>query len=584
MSTINKVAHGLSAGQRVVFSDVVPTGTGIDEDAIYFVISAGLTADAFQISETEEGTALTLNQNITSASMTVVPETDDSDTFGTDYIAITAPSDVMAPPADPATPSDPSVTSTTVEDADGTTVSRLIVTFTPPSEEKLRAFYVQVTFVNDGDPVSPQPVWDSNAVIYTVPPDATSLAIDGVPGNVQYWVRCWTESVYGQVSAASGAATVVSWKDTSAPSIPTDLMLVADFNAAYAKWSPTTAKDLAFYEIRHAPDNGTGTAPDTAQWTYLRNRTTSVYVGGLIADADGDKVAEKRYWFQVRAVDTSGNVQDKVVIGSAAAATNLVTTTSAHGFVAGDPVKFSGLTGGTGLDDVTTYYVIASGLTTTELKVSTTVGGSEVDITADYTALTVSAEPSYRDFNAYPEIGWSVAVSVNPTLIAAEDIGLAQINPSHIDYLSADKIKTGDLTINTTDANLIDGIKVKVDTNADNIADTLVGLWNESGLYVYSQTDATDYIHLNQGGLTVYKDGVPTSAITPDGIDATAVRFGRMPGGHNLLLNSGFEVAEFSSSTPTPVTWDVSGDWTGTNVSSTNLSTGGSLTMTGVSF
>jgi hypothetical protein len=53
MSTINRVAHGLVAGQRVVFSSVVPLGTGIDTDTVYFVVSAGLTANAFQISETD---------------------------------------------------------------------------------------------------------------------------------------------------------------------------------------------------------------------------------------------------------------------------------------------------------------------------------------------------------------------------------------------------------------------------------------------------------------------------------------------------------------------------------------------------
>jgi hypothetical protein len=73
------------------------------------------------------------------------------------------------------------------------------------------------------------------------------------------------------------------------------------------------------------------------------------------------------------------------------AATNLITAASAHGFAAGRPVRFSALTGGAGLAVGTTYYVIASGLTTTAFKVSATSGGTEVNFTTDITAGTVTA-------------------------------------------------------------------------------------------------------------------------------------------------------------------------------------------------
>lgn len=87
MSTINRVAHGLSAGDRVVFSDIVPSsGTGLDPEVVYFVLSSNLAADTFEISETEDGTALTLLLNVTSANMQVVPEETDS----SPSIAITA--------------------------------------------------------------------------------------------------------------------------------------------------------------------------------------------------------------------------------------------------------------------------------------------------------------------------------------------------------------------------------------------------------------------------------------------------------------------------------------------------------------
>lgn len=59
-----------------------------------------------------------------------------------------------------------------------------------------------------------------------------------------------------------------------------------------------------------------------------------------------------------------------------------------HGLVAGDRITFHTLTGGVGLTAGTAYYVISSGLTADSFKVSTTSGGSEVDITDNYTVVT----------------------------------------------------------------------------------------------------------------------------------------------------------------------------------------------------
>ena len=55
---------------------------------------------------------------------------------------------------------------------------------------------------------------------------------------------------------------------------------------------------------------------------------------------------------------------------------------TAHGLSAGDAVKYfhGGGTAATGLTNNTTYYVIASGLTVDEFKVSATDGGTAVDI------------------------------------------------------------------------------------------------------------------------------------------------------------------------------------------------------------
>jgi hypothetical protein len=80
---------------------------------------------------------------------------------------------------------------------------------------------------------------------------------------------------------------------------------------------------------------------------------------------------------------------------TAVAATDLFTRT-AHGYAANDPVRFTGLTGGAGITPGKTYYVIASGLTANDFKVSATLGGATIDVTSDLTAGTVSRAAPFQ--------------------------------------------------------------------------------------------------------------------------------------------------------------------------------------------
>jgi hypothetical protein len=77
-----------------------------------------------------------------------------------------------------------------------------------------------------------------------------------------------------------------------------------------------------------------------------------------------------------------------VSIQTSAASDDIIDAT-AHGFVAGDVVVFTALTGGTGLTVGQFYYVIATSLTADDFMVSATPGGSAVNFTTDITAGTV---------------------------------------------------------------------------------------------------------------------------------------------------------------------------------------------------
>lgn len=134
--------------------------------------------------------------------------------------------------------------------------------------------------------------------------------------------------------------------------------------------------------------------PLTAPLTVLEGTQLSLRGSG------GDRVL-----FQTRNEVTFLAATPKAV--TAIAATDLFTST-AHGYTAGTPVRFSSLTGGAGITPGTVYYVIASGLTTNDFKVSATVGGSTIDVTSNLTAGTVTARGETTD------IGQIEIIAVDP--------------------------------------------------------------------------------------------------------------------------------------------------------------------------
>lgn len=75
------------------------------------------------------------------------------------------------------------------------------------------------------------------------------------------------------------------------------------------------------------------------------------------------------------------------------AATDLLSSVTDHDLAAGDTLRFTALTGGTGLTAEIVYYVIASGLTDRAFRVSATRAGATVNFTTDITAATMVASP-----------------------------------------------------------------------------------------------------------------------------------------------------------------------------------------------
>lgn len=59
--TFNCACHGLTAGDKVVFTGGTTVPCGLTVNTIYYVISAGLTTDAFQVSATSGGSSISVS-------------------------------------------------------------------------------------------------------------------------------------------------------------------------------------------------------------------------------------------------------------------------------------------------------------------------------------------------------------------------------------------------------------------------------------------------------------------------------------------------------------------------------------------
>lgn len=77
---------------------------------------------------------------------------------------------------------------------------------------------------------------------------------------------------------------------------------------------------------------------------------------------------------------------DVALANPSSAVDDIIDTSAAHGFVSGDAVKFTALTGGAGLVVGTTYYVVATSLASTTFRVAASRGGTAINFTTDITA------------------------------------------------------------------------------------------------------------------------------------------------------------------------------------------------------
>jgi hypothetical protein len=171
--------------------------------------------------------------------------------------------------------------------------------------------------------------------------------------------------------------------------------------------APELAPDeaYAYHRTAYAMSNKAPAVPAGAAFGTMRSQDG--FAMRLVRGFDLDTVEDRTIfdsWLGVTAVTDEGYfdangvwVPSEDVLGTAvtlavsAAADDIIDTTTAHGYAAGDKVVFTALTGGTGLTTGRVYYVIAANLAAQTFQVSATLAGAAVNFTADITAGTVQA-------------------------------------------------------------------------------------------------------------------------------------------------------------------------------------------------
>ncbi len=179
------------------------------------------------------------------------------------------------------------------------------------------------------------------------------------------------------------------------------------------------------------------------------------------------------------------------------------------------------------------------------------------------------------DYIANPEAGWADAVSETPLLIGSPDIAAGAVFANFVDTdtLTASAITTGTLILKAADA--VAAIELR-DSDPNPLA-----RWDADGLTIYDPAyRTTRWLRLTSAELQLVASGIVQTAITPDGIDAAAIRFGVMGGGQNLLFNSSFELSPPVATNP--YTADTQADFTADQkaIDNATLTAGGLITVT----
>lgn len=257
----------------------------------------------------------------------------------------------------------------------------------------------------------------------------SSKNFTGLAASTQYWVRGRAHNGVGYSSYTSSKTFTTGATVPGAPTaVGSNTVTQSAANITWTAPGSTGGSAITGYDVQIATDSGftanvqtlsdpddvspyalTGLNPSTAYWARVRalngvgagawsSSTTFTTLTGTpsITSPTASETTSRNWPYGIvsatgiQATSTItvevGKQSSTASIGTTAtAATDLITRTdgAVHGLVADDTVVFSVVTNAAPLVAGTTYYVLASGLTTTAFKVALTPGGTAIDLTGN---------------------------------------------------------------------------------------------------------------------------------------------------------------------------------------------------------
>ena len=139
------------------------------------------------------------------------------------------------------------------------------------------------------------------------------------------------------------------------------------------------------------------------------------------------------------------------------------------------------------------------------------------------------------------DVGVDGAVAIAADRIRAGNLDAGYINVTNLNVSS---LKAGDIELlgnpDNSDPDRLSKINFK---NTDG---TVVSYWDKNGLVVKAPSDDQKKVYIHDGKIDlINSEGTTTAALDGNGINATSITVGQLPGGSNSIPNSSFELAGF---------------------------------------
>lgn len=402
-SPLNYDAVGTTNGTWRVGSTAISPAGGITLGSISDSGSNATAADITAMSQD----AVTVTYNIVGKSTTGI---DFSISKSVNYTKNKGAVLDTTPPAQVTFPTTP-LTSSVVVSTAGDVYATLTATWNASAATNLSYYEVGI---KEGT---------SGSYIYNRTTETTYLWTNLKP-NVTYYVKVRAVDKNDNYGTYSTEASLLTAKDSAAPSAPTNVSAIATFKNVFLSWTNPSDSDLDSVEVYRNTVNNSGTAVKIA--------TVPVSPSSPGAFADSSISNGTLYYYWLKASDTSGNVSASFSSLTTSNLTSVVIAGTSGEFTCastslkiGQVVIISGTFGGTGsitgYANPTTYVISATNGSTTFTLVK-----------ADGTTLTTTAgTPTGLTYVKHE----SAAV---PAAIGATDIVAGSI--------TADRIRAGAIT------------------------------------------------------------------------------------------------------------------------------------------